>query len=623
MLKSGFSNAMPARPSRPRTAAAPPTHPSPTKTPAPAPPWLRWVVLALAAALLWCTLAGEVGDTDTWWHLKTGQYIVQNHKLPVPDPFAYTTSVVKDAYPGEATTRYFNLTHEWLAQVFLWGLYSLGGFPAMVAMRAIWLTAFCGLAGWVVWRRTGGFYRATGAALAVLLVAQKFATDRPQYITYVFLGLALAILESRRRLWLLPPLLLVWANCHAGFFLGWVILGAYCGEALFQRLRGKPPADEKQLWAFSLGAILISGLNPNHFHVLEVMRYYRQSPMQSNIWEWQYPKYWELSPFTLLLYGALLVLLLNWRRTRLVDWLLLVAFGASGLLAYRNIILAAFMGSLLIASYLPASRVKATMRDWAAIGLLALAATAAGTGIPWYGIAALLGIGFLFCYGQWPVLAEGGLAVFLATAATLAVARGAIQPRAAEWKIPAKAADFLLQHHIQGHIFNTYVQGGYLIWRLYPTQQVFIDGRALSDTLYQDMQRIIMNADQTGGKTSDELLSQYGVDVIVMDTFEPLSGLGYYLPAALADPAQKEWKLVYQDIHDVIYMRHPPPDVAVLNSIDALSTMEQQCSYLVEHGAPACSRGLWDIFTKIGDRQRARKWLETYRDTGGVNYETR
>ena len=615
---------MPARPSRSRPAAAPVKAPTIAKPPVPAPSWLRWVVLALAAALLFCTLAGEVGDTDTWWHLKTGQYMVQRHKLPVPDPFAYTTSMAKDAYPGESTTRYFNLTHEWLAQIFLWGLYSLGGFPAMVVVRAIWLAAFCGLAGFLVWQRTGGFYRAIGTALAVLLVAQNFTSDRPQYLTYVFLGLTLVILESRRRLWLLPPLLLVWANCHAGFFLGWVIMGAYCGEALVQRLRGKPPADEKQLWGLCLGAILISGLNPNGFHVLEVMRYYRASPMQSNIWEWQRPKYWELAPFTVLLYGALAVLALNWRRTRPVDWLLLVAFGASGLLAYRNIVLTAFVGAFLIASYLPASRVNAKARDWVAIALLAGAASIAGTGIPWYGVATLLAIALLFCWGQWPVLAEGGMAVFLAIAASLTVAHGAIKLRGAEWKVPAKAADFLLQHHIRGHIFNSYGQGGYLLWRLWPEQQVFLDGRALSEGVYQDSQRIIMNASSADGKSSEELLSQYGVDVIVLDGLEPLSGVVYYLPAALADPVQKEWKLVYQDVHDVIYMRHPPPDVPVLNSIDALTTLEAQCSFYVQHQAPACSRGLFDIFTKIGDRERARKWLLVARQTRGmVTYETR
>ena len=97
-------------------------------------------------------------------------------------------------------------------------------------------------------------------------------------VTYVFLALTILILESRIRLWLLPPLFLIWANCHAGFIMGWVVMGAYCGESLFHRLRGKTDADERRLWGFCLGSILISGLNPNGFNVIPVLRYYRAEP---------------------------------------------------------------------------------------------------------------------------------------------------------------------------------------------------------------------------------------------------------------------------------------------------------------------------------------------------------
>ena len=116
---------------------------------------------------------------------------------------------------------------------------------------------------------------------------RNFVADRPQYVTYVFLALTILILESRKRLWLLPPLFLIWANCHAGFVMGWVVLGAYCAESLLDRLRGKPAPDERMLWLCCVGSILISGLNPNGYNVVQVLRYYRQSPLQSSIWEWQ------------------------------------------------------------------------------------------------------------------------------------------------------------------------------------------------------------------------------------------------------------------------------------------------------------------------------------------------
>jgi hypothetical protein len=280
-------------------------------------------------------------------------------------------------------------------------------------------------------------------------------------------------------------------------------------------------------------------------------------------------------------------------------------------------------GLILIASYLPASRAKAGLKDWLTVGLLAAAAYMAGTGLPPIGFAALLAIALVLSDGRWAAFAAGALALLLAIFAATMVSHGAIQPRASTWWAPAATADFLLEHHIKGRIFNTYEQGGYLIWRLWPEQQVFVDGHDLNEKVFNDQLRIAMNADETDGMTGQQLLREYGIDVIVMNGFEPASGLGYYLPAALADPTQIEWKLVYQDDHDVVFMRNPPPDVHPLSSFDALATMERQCVYLVQNGAPACSGGMWDVFTKIGDVTRAEKWAKVYERVDMSRYTLR
>src|SRR5438046_2806949 len=106
------------------------------KPPRALPTWLRPTILALTFLLLTASFSSEISDTDTWWHLKTGQYILQHHRLPVPDPFADGTYLRSLAYPGEEHTRYFNLTHEWLAQVYFYLVYAAAGFPGMVLMRA-------------------------------------------------------------------------------------------------------------------------------------------------------------------------------------------------------------------------------------------------------------------------------------------------------------------------------------------------------------------------------------------------------------------------------------------------------------------------------------------------------
>src|SRR5258708_6473450 len=134
-----------SRPQRARTQKRPPD----TKTPiAPQPPaWLRPAVLILSAICLLGLFSTEAHDTDFWWHLKTGEYIVQHHALPVPDPFAYTTAMNPPAYPGEEQVRHFNLTHERLSQILLYGVYSVGGLPAITLARAALLTAICALVG--------------------------------------------------------------------------------------------------------------------------------------------------------------------------------------------------------------------------------------------------------------------------------------------------------------------------------------------------------------------------------------------------------------------------------------------------------------------------------------------
>ncbi|HEV2444394.1 MAG TPA: hypothetical protein VGS58_00670, partial [Candidatus Sulfopaludibacter sp.] len=203
---------------------------------------VRKIELLLATLLLLGLFSPEIADPDFWWHLKTGQYLVERRALPVPDPFAFTTTRAHDAYPGESATRYFNLTHEWLAQAVMYLVYAAGGFAGVVLWRAAMLAAFCGAAGWLAYRRCGGYYRALVATFAAAGVAAGFASDRPFLFTFVLLAATIAILEVGRPLWLLPPIFLLWANCHGGFFLGWVTVAAYAAQSWIRRRDWKLPA---------------------------------------------------------------------------------------------------------------------------------------------------------------------------------------------------------------------------------------------------------------------------------------------------------------------------------------------------------------------------------------------
>jgi hypothetical protein len=523
----------------------------------------RWLLSALSLIVLLGWLSPELSNSDFWWHLKTGQYIWENHRLPVPDPFAFTTAGAAPAYPGEARTRVFNLTHEWLAQVCFYLVSRLAGWPGLILFRAIILSLFCAAAGWVAWRRTGQIYRGIACALAVGGVAESFAVDRPYIFTYLFLAVTVAILETGSVwIWLLPPLFVVWANCHGGFFLGWIAVLAY---AVSKR--------DRRTWLAAAISIAASGLNPNGFSAPLILSAYRKSFMQSRLLEWAPPTLWPPAWPLILLAGGAATLWLARRKVRISDWLLFAAFTAAALAASRNEILIGFFAPIAIASYLPAwKRPLPHALEWAA-----------------------------------------GAALFIVLILGAFTGRF-FQLRVTWWQFPTGAAEFLASHGIRERIFNTYEDGGYLIWRLWPQERVFIDGRALSDSVFLDYARILYNHDANGGKSAQQLLAQYGIDVIVMSGFEYVTGNVYLLAPALADPGQTEWKLVYGDAGGLVFMRRPPVEVQSIDSLRVLDYLEAGCELHIEHEPeyPRCARSLAQVFLKLGDATRGRKWIGTY-----------
>jgi len=553
--------------------------PDPVRATGWAPPvrGLKAATLLLTAVCLLGLFSTEIADTDFWWHLKTGQYIVERHSLPVPDPFAYTTTAAA-AYQGEEAVRHFNLTHEWLSQVLMYGVYAAAGFPAIVLARAVLLASLCGLAGFLAARLSKSFYAGIAAACATASVVVAFAADRPGVVSFLGVAVFVSLLELRRGWWALPPLGLLWANCHGGFLLGWVVLAAYGAETLLPRFRATRPRDSRRFWLVTAGAIAASLINPNGAGAVSTVLAYRRSPLTANLIEWQAPKLWGPPyGFDILLYAAALALVVSWRRVRPAHWILFAAFAWASLTAFRNTPLIGFLAPVLIAAYFP-FRVKVP-------GVLAWAP---------------------------PIL--------LAAGASAGLSQGRFfELRVAAWTIPAGAADYLVEHHVTGPMFNTYEQGGYLIWSAWPEERVFIDGRSLSETVYRDYQRILFNAgsysDQVTGPR-EELLNRYGVQVVVMNTMDYVSGALYPLAMALANPVSTEWELVYDDWQAVVFLRRPGPGIPVLSNKlgRVLRHLDRECAAYVENSpdSPLCARTLAGYWLRNQQWDAARRMLLLY-----------
>ena len=558
----GMSRAERRRKER-QSAAAPVPSAAPAR-------WLQIATFALAAVCLLGLFSTQVADTDFWWHLKTGEYLAQQHKLPVPDPFAYTTPSAA-AYPGEERVRHFNLTHEWLSQLLIYSVYAAAGFGGIVLMRALLLAMVCGLAGWLAARLSGQFYAGVAAAGAAASVMASFAADRPGVVSFLGVAVLVCLLEMRRGWWALPLLMLLWANCHGGFVLGWVVLAAYCVEELLQQR-------DRRLFLWAALAIVASGINPNGFGVLPTILSYRHSPLTASLIEWQPPRLWgEPYGFDVLLYTAAAVLILSWRKVRPAHWLLFAAFAAASLAAFRNTALIGFLAPVLIAAYFPWHLRMPSAMAWAAPVVAAVA------------LIAGLANGRFFQFGV------------------------------ADWTLPRGAADFLAGHGIAGPIFNTYEQGGYLIWRLWPDARVFIDGRSLSESVYRDYRQILYNegsvADQVTGPR-EELLERYGVQAVVMNAMDYVSGTLYPMALALANPTGTEWQLVYDDAQAVVFLKNPPPAIPPLSNKlgRMLRHMDRECESYIAAAPdyPLCARTLARYWTSNQAPDEARRMLTLY-----------
>ena len=94
------------------------------------------VFLVLFFGLVFLYSFNQIGNSDTFYDLKTGQYILDNFKIPTHDIFSLP------AYGADW------VPHEWLAQIIFYLVYTASGFFG--------LTVFCALLGvltyFILWR---------------------------------------------------------------------------------------------------------------------------------------------------------------------------------------------------------------------------------------------------------------------------------------------------------------------------------------------------------------------------------------------------------------------------------------------------------------------------------------
>jgi hypothetical protein len=195
-------------------------------------PWLSmprlWLVVVLGAIGV-MGLARLPNAIDLAYHVKVGNLMVAEHALPRTDRFAWTTA-------GRPW-----LDQNWGAQLVLYGIWRLGGFPLVTVVNALIGVAAWGLVAAACRRRTADLRLIAWAVLTGYAAAAATFSARPQMFSLLLFAAQLYLLEvarTRPRGALAIPLLMpLWANLHGAFLVGIGLLAIEVVAAAWRRDR--------------------------------------------------------------------------------------------------------------------------------------------------------------------------------------------------------------------------------------------------------------------------------------------------------------------------------------------------------------------------------------------------
>jgi hypothetical protein len=382
--------------------------------------------IGLAAAGFTLAVGYPTGDPDTYWHLASGQWMLDHREILRADIFSSTVR-------GQPYS-----VGEWLGEIVLTLVFNVGSWAGLTVFRALLVA----VAAFFLARlsRRGGAPLVAALLVVVwgLVFSKTFWTDRPAIFTFTLFPVVLDLLYSaragsRRALVAIPPIILLWANLHGGYAIGIALVLAFLVESVIRRRPSAVP-----LVVALCASIAVSFVDPETFglsgaasHALAPPRFIREEA-PPDVLE---PSGFIFAAFVLATLG---VALLDGGGP--LDAILLVPLLWLALSAQRQLAFFVFAATPFVAA--GAARLYARVRP----GRTPLRPLPPGAAAA---LALLLVVGAL--------------------ASTLGVA---VAPD--EHAYPTGAVQALKSG--SGTVLNEYDWGGYLIYRV-PERKVFVDGR--------------------------------------------------------------------------------------------------------------------------------------------------
>jgi hypothetical protein len=473
-----------------------------------------------------------LGDGDTGWHVRTGQWILAHHQVPRQDMFSFT----RPGQPWFAWEWLWDVSFAWLFQH--WGMASV----VLASLLVISLTS--ALLYQLVHRRCGNPLVAIALTGLAAAGSSIHWLARPHLFTMLFMVIFLTILERvhegrKRLLWSLPLLTILWTNLHGGFLVGIVLVGAYAGGELLRAIVNQATdagqrAERSASLRASAGYLLCAAgcaaatlVNPYGYHLHEhIYQYLRDPFLTKYILEFQSANFQNGAAIYLEVMLLLGIAAAVWygRRKQFTEGLMILGWAHLALVSQRNIPIYMIAAAPIVARPLV---------EW--LRALSKAPIAAWLrSVP----ENLEEIGMELEPMERPWRVHAVSAAVIVLLALGMGSPGAGKKLKAEYdpaRYPAKALAVL--NRPGERIFTHDEWGDYLIYKLSPQgTRVFVDGRSdfYGSKFDQDDYLDVMNVKYTWQKTLD----RYGVDTILLPPDAPLAG-------ALKESPR--WRVTYDD----------------------------------------------------------------------------
>jgi hypothetical protein len=461
-------------------------------------------------------------DGDLGRHLTVGTYILDSGKIPILDLFSHSMA-------GKPFT-----PHEWLTEITFTLANRWLGLTGVVFLTSIIIALVWYLLSYEVMKRSGGFYFSLLVVIIGIAASSIHWISRPHIFTYIFLLLWIKTYSSNISIYkkcaALALIMIVWVNSHGAFITGVVYIGIDVLVQLFSKIFSKSIDNNKQQLKKSilifLAVCVAIIINPAGFQILgTVFNFLQNKYLTSQTLEYQPPNLLAPSfiPFTIFLLICAYYLIRFRKQIKLVDAIQIVIWSIFGIISARNIPLAIIVGlPILSTNHGKKNNVDNTIHDekkTSSRNEHRYPRLAIGIALP-----VLISIAVLVLVLKGPGMIQRN--VFLPT------------------KFPVKAVDYIIGHPIEGNMFNEFTWGGYLLYRLWPEQKVFIDGQ--TDFYGEELTREYADV-YNANKNAEDILNKYSITWVIVRQNSKL--------ASELRKNPDKWKLDYQDERSVIYSR--------------------------------------------------------------------